>query len=93
MRVAPVIPLTARIAKRDIVLPDGRPVPAGTAFILNSTAMHNEERWFPNANKFIPVITLFLSNSSLALLHLQPRVQAHSFCQSFGATLHIREIA
>jgi cytochrome P450 len=55
MRMAPVIPLTARKAHKDIILPGGKLVPAGTAFILNSAAMHNQERYYPDAALFQPV--------------------------------------
>eukprot|EP00884_Botryococcus_braunii_P017729 jgi/Botrbrau1/463/Bobra.110_2s0106.2 len=54
MRMAPVIPLTARKAHKDIILPDGKLVPAGTAFILNSAAMHNQELYYPDAALFQP---------------------------------------
>jgi cytochrome P450 len=53
--MAPVIPLTARKAHKDIILPDGRLVPAGTAFILNSAAMHNHEGYYPDVAQFKPV--------------------------------------
>lgn len=54
LRLYPVVALVFRSAASDVHLPDGRIIPKNTDVYIAQTAIHHNEKHFPEPEKFIP---------------------------------------